>query len=194
MEMFIVFLINLFFLGAQTYAAEIVSSEDATIQYVTSGKSEILSKGQSFSYPGTDSIFITSPGRVPLLMVPVDNSSGLIKISLAKTDDHQSYMNSNEMKNAVAMELNMYTIELFQLQKLMNSGRTAEARSEFNKLEQKYPGISAIDFIGASLAILEGNRDEAKSRLERGLKTTPDYEDAKNLLRSLGENNSRAKK
>ena len=168
-------------------AAEVVCTEDVKLKYSTSGKVEDLKKGQTYTYLAKEPVLISSKdpstAKMSVLLVPANNTAQ-IQVTLPSLPAGRC--ESSEDKQAISpAHLNEYTIQLFNIQRLVGQGKTADAQSQLSALQSKYPEASALEFIAASLDLLQGQREPAMEHLKKGIQQNADYTEAQELLKAL---------
>jgi hypothetical protein len=176
-------------LPASAWAVEIVTSEDATIKYLPSEKSEGLTKGKSLVVNAAEVSYISADGKVPVFLIPFE-SHEQIKVNLLPAPECNGSA-APQGKLLSPKEVSEYTIEIFQLQKMLSNGKTQAAQKEYSRLVAKYPDIAAIDFVGASISILNGQKQEALARIRRATAANPDYQDGMKLQKALEASGSK---
>jgi hypothetical protein len=194
MKVCLLFFAALFLSADVALATELMAVPDLTINYLDSHKSSNLQSGQTLNEKITEPLWITSNGRIPVLVFPLSSSTtSQIKIDpplVSASSRARCDMNSAEDRTIVSTEMSRVIVSLFEIQKLISMNKEQEARLMFDKLQAMHPEVVALDFLGASLDVLETKRDDAKVRLQNAVKAFPEYEDGANLLKSLEDTGS----
>lgn len=175
--------LNVFWLKL-SLAADIVLSDDASIKYIQSGKTESLNKGQKYFFNSQEPAMIEKEGRIPVLIIPVTSKTE-VQIQQPLINDTQKNIDPEALKASMMQSMSFLTIEIFQIQKEISNGQLQVAQSKLEKLQTKFPDVTALDFLSASVLLLESKKKEAISRLENALKNYPDYPDGQSLLKVL---------
>ena len=76
-------------------------------------------------------------------------------------------------------------VAVFEIQKLIAENKRPEARVLLEKTMRENPLVPALDFLGASLDVLDGKKEEAKLRLKKAVEVHPNYADGNSLYKSL---------
>lgn len=154
------------------------------LKFAKSGNSVDLSQGEKKTIDVTEPIWVSSPGKVPLLLIPFGDRSH-IQLNPATSEETRCDMNLPENRVMFDSEMSNMILDVFELQKQISRRDVKAAETTLEKLRSKYPRVSALDFLEASFNILKGDRDKAAQNLKTGLTKHPNYEDGKALLKAL---------
>lgn len=176
--------IQLILFMSHALASELVLESEASIHYLKSGKKEIVQKGQKYSFLGAEPALIEKEGKIPVLLLPLNNNSD-IQLNLTNANEISKSVDAEILRQNLNSAMNELIINIFQIQKYISQGKFDEAKKILSKSATKYPDTDALDFLNVSIMLLENKKSEALSFLERALKKNPDYPEGQALLKQL---------
>lgn len=139
-------------------------------------------------------VLVESPGHIGVLVVPVESRDQTVNLRLKELDKDNFGEHFQAIYNR---ELTEILAGVYKAQKYIQENNAKVALSEVQKLQVKYPGLTYLSFLEASIHLVLGNRNKTKEILEVALKNYPDNKDAMDLYVSLlgkGEKNKFLKK
>ena len=154
------------------YDAEVRSMETGSVQNVKAGEKTKIEEA---------SVLISAEGFLPLLIIPQLNSTRSVSVNgvSAKPIIDKAVL---EISNKKVSDL---LVGVVSLQRLIEDKKVRDASSQVVQLKQKYEGITFLDFLHASILLLEGRKNEALIMAENALKKMPDYEEGKIFVERL---------
>lgn len=139
-------------------------------------------------------LLVESPGHLGVLVVPVREEDQKVDLRLKKLDKD----NFGEQIQAIYnRELSEILGGVYKVQKMIHENKKRDALSEVQKLQVKYPGLTYLSFLEASVYLILGNKAKTKQILEVALTNYPDNKEAMDLYVTLldkGETNRFLKK
>jgi hypothetical protein len=127
---------------------------------------------------------ISSAGHLPRLVMVDASSTREVKINLPKSDS-ESF--KAEYSRDFATDINKMLRDAFAIQRLVAEKKNAEARTSLSKFRSEFPSAAFGYFMSAHLALLEGQRREARTQLLRAQALDPKDSAIIQGLRLLGE-------
>ncbi len=156
-------------------------TDSTLLEFLKSKKANQLESNSTFSGDVSEPVLLSSPGKIPVLLIPLHASSSTVDISAPSLKSVIGELNQAE----VSRLLSVVMVEVTGIQMLIRKRKLDEAKSKLSALQARYPEVAFLNFIRASLLFLEGNRVEAKSAVISGLKAHPDYEEGKRFLKEI---------
>ena len=126
-------------------------------------------------------VFIEAPGYVGVVVLPVGSAPAEVELELRQVSDWAS----EASKGYASKRLTEILEEVSQVQGQLFVGKYGEALNKVRELRKSYPDIAYLGFLEASTLTLLNRREEAIPLLRQGLLQQPNYEPARNLLRSI---------
>jgi hypothetical protein len=156
--------------------------EDSVGQFVGPSKARVEFKaGVASTVDLSEPLQITSATRIPIILVPIYSGHADINMDSPQTKD--ALVNADQ--KAVSTLLSTLMANIADVQNLIQKKRYSEATSQLDLLRTKYPDVKFLEFIRASILLLQGNRSEAQKTTEDALKFHPDYLEGKRFLEKL---------
>lgn len=155
--------------------AELLAADGKTKQALRKDTVETVEKSQP--------VTIVSPGKVPMVIVPVDSSkTSKVNISLVDVKAWPSNVTQEYLDKA----LNEIMEECIQIQILIQANNPKQALEKIERLEMAYPKLAYLNFFKASSYILQGKKSLATKAVQQGLNVFPKNEEGLKLLKALG--------
>lgn len=168
--------------GSVARAFDLTVTNNAVITDVSSGRKSHVKAQESFVVNERNPLWIDSPGRVPVLVVPLRTQSGQVKVDSLPIQ--KAFAESVEVK--IDKELSIMLMQIGDIQALLGEKKFSSALQKVSELKTQYPNVRYLDFIEASASFLVGDRSRALSALESGLLAHPDYRPGLQLYKNLG--------
>ncbi len=140
-----------------------------------------LEAGQAFAWDGKEPVAVFQKDMLPIVVVPGDFKGDVNVKAMRIKDAYQEKV--QELADAALSEI---LVGVTEIQKLSRKRHFKLAQDRYRLLRSQYPNVKFLDFIGASLSMLTGDRPGARVLATQGLKAHPDYEDGKVFVESLG--------
>jgi predicted Zn-dependent protease len=154
-------------------------SHDAQITEAT-GESKTLNRNQTASV--TDQpVFIESPGRVSVLILPPNENKQKIDLKLKKISE----FGGREFEQYADSVLNEIMNDVYQVQVRLGAKQYDIALTKVKELRGKHPFLSFLMLLEASCHLGNGNRESAIAVLREALSKNPSHREASDLLLRL---------
>lgn len=124
---------------------------------------------------------ISSETRVPVFLIPVYSSNSEITVNSPLIKNAVGSANQNEVSNL----LSTLMTEIDDIQNLIKQNKLNEALGRVQALRTQYPQVKFLEFVRASILLLQGNRAEATQAATEGAKAHPNYQGGKRFLEKL---------
>lgn len=179
--------------GALTYASEVYAGEvqvvvtepaEARVLSSTSAQESALialPANQPVSIDISYPVSVTSPTRVPIILVPIHGEHSLLRLDSQKLEKVVNRLTDQALDQALSETLS----QLSDIENLIRQKKYTEAKAFLQKVEGVHPEAKFFEFTRASLLLLEGNRDEALKTAEAALKSIPEYREGQEFVRKL---------
>jgi hypothetical protein len=164
------------------YAFDLSVGADSTVKDISSGKVQQIKATESLKIVDKTPMWVESPGKVPVLLVPLKSESGKVKID----SPNVSTILKEETEIKIDQELSEITLHLTEVHRFIADRKFTVALQKISELKAKYPNIKFLEFIEASAAFLNGDRDRAMASLNKGLEAHPNYAFGLELKKKLG--------
>jgi hypothetical protein len=176
------FLIVLTLHPMEAFSFDLMLSLDGDVQNLVTGEKKSVSKDEKLLILDRQPRLIESPGRIPVLLVPVSSDGGAITVNSPSTMDMIKEAKDLKIDN----ELSEVLLKLGEIQFLMAQKKLSIAQQKISELKTQFPNVRYLDFFDASIAFLLGDRTRALASVTTGLKAHPDYSPGLKLQESLG--------
>lgn len=153
---------------------------DAVIEGVQTRKKFSARSGRSFEWDGTEPLLVSQEENVPLILVPFDFKGDLN----VKAIPLREFM-SRRIQRTVEETLSDLLGKVVEIQKLSRAGDYTLAYDRYAQLKTRYPDVAFLDFIGASLRLLKGDKVGAMTLAQRASELHPDYAEGKRFINEL---------
>lgn len=160
---------------------ELTSAAPAKIQAIGSQSTSVLEANKSASISLSEPLWVTSDGRVPVLLIPVDGRSANVSLDAPKADEALKSLADTQLNQIFGQIMS----EIADVQSLMRNKQLPAARVKLQSLMAKHPGLTFLKFNLASLLLLEGERNQALQVAEEASKSLPDYLEGKEFINRL---------
>ena len=154
-------------------------SHDAQITEAT-GESKALNKDQTASITNQP-VFIESPGRVSVLILPPNENKQKIDLKLKKISE----FGGREFEQYADSVLNEIMNDVYQVQVRLGAKQYDIALTKVKELRSKHPHLSFLMVLEASCHLGNGNRESAIAVLREALNKNPSHREAGDLLMRL---------
>lgn len=170
-----------FFYGSLSVAkVELITSGEGKALGLRTHQEQAFSSDKKISLSSTEPILLEFADRIPVLLVPI-SEGGEIKVDSPTVS---SVLSKNTEEQASKL-LSPLIFEFVQIQDLIKQKHLKEAEEKIVVLKNRYPNVAFLDFVWGSILALNGNREAAKTAVQRALASHPDYEEGKIFLKSL---------
>ncbi len=139
-----------------------------------------VAAGQTFAWDGKEPVAIFQKEMLPVVVVPGD-FKGDVNVKAMKIKDVYEARIQELADSAMSDLLTGVT----EIQKLSRKRHFKIAHDRYRQLKAQYPHVKFLDFIGASLSMLTGDRAGARVLATQALKAHPEYADGKAFVQSL---------
>ena len=126
-------------------------------------------------------IFVEAPGYVGVVILPPGSAPVEMDLQLRQSSDWAS----GASKSYASKRITEILQDVSEVQGHLFSGKYDDALKKVRDLKKNYPEIAYLNFLEASTLTLMNRRGEAIPLLRKGLAEHPEFEPAKNLLRSI---------
>jgi predicted Zn-dependent protease len=176
--------ISLIFWSHITGAAEIEFDADVQLHSLSEQKSEDLSAGQTKSLKNNEVLLVKSEGRQPVILLPF-NGDQKTKVHMISNEELKCSKETPRVKTEIENLSSSIVLEVFAIQAAIQRKNLDEANQRYQALMQQYPGLAALEFVGASISMIKGENSKALDQVKRGISKHPEYSDGKRLLEVL---------
>lgn len=118
--------------------------------------------------------------KLPLILVPVDGHSK-ITVDSPKIDEVVNVSNQNQANILLSEILG----QIVDIQKSIQQKNFDLAYKDLTDLEAKYPEVTFLEYLRASLLLLMGKKSEAEKVAENAYQKFPTYKGAKEFLETI---------
>ena len=126
-------------------------------------------------------VFVEAPGYVGVVVLPPGSAPVEMDLQLRQSSDWASGASKSYASKRITDTLQ----EVAEVQRHLFTGKYDDALKKVRDLKKNYPEIAYLNFLEASTLTLMNRRGEAIPLLRKGLAEHPEFEPAKNLLRSI---------
>ena len=126
-------------------------------------------------------VLVEAPGYVGVVILPPGSAPVEMDLQLRQIPNWAS----EASKTYASKRLTEILQDVSEIQSQLFVGKFDQALENVRDLKKNYPDISYLNFLEASTLTLMNRRGEAIPLLRKGLVEHPDFEPAKNLLRSI---------
>lgn len=167
--------------GSQLFALQVQTDYDAKLQSLegTTPASEVRA-GEKTAVESA-AILLSSENFLPIILLPKNSDSDIIKISGLPVD----LVIEKAVQKRANQRLSDLLMKVVELQKLIEVRQSDEASTRVLQLKQEYPGIPLLDFLHASILVLQGRHSEALPFAEKASSQMPEYEEGKIFIEKL---------
>ncbi len=169
----------------------VAKAADSQVTFDTNVKVSVLTKdgpsndqsyeaGKSVELKNDTLYWITSTGKVPLLVVPQSSSSEPAKLQLPDVAVWPSEIAAQQLQSKLVTVIE----DLYQFQSAIARKDVVDAEKALNRMEATQP-MEYYAFLRASLAFVKGDLKTAKDQVQRGLKRYPANEQGSRLLKTI---------
>lgn len=145
------------------------------------GKTSAIKKGDPVVVEDSP-LHAESAGHVGVLIVPISSAPGVTEITLKPIDEF-----GGPRFNALLNKgLNEVVSKVIEAQKLLASGKARDALKVIEGVQEKNPDLTYLNFLKASCLVILGEKDRARTSLERALTDFPENEAGRALAASIG--------
>ncbi len=168
-------------------STQVKFSADTTLTQAMTNEKRYVKSGESFSVGEDHAWLVESAGKVPTLLVPLDQS---------KSQEFQFYLPAIDqlpvegLNRVVSYKLSELLEASIEIQSLLYKRSIDSALTKLDQLQARYPYVDFLYFLRASALTLKGEKDLALEVLRKALVTHPTSSQGQELLKSL----ERAKK
>ncbi len=158
-------------------------SEPGQIKNLKTNQVVDVEKGQAWPLESRDPVAIYSEQGIPVILVPNVADGSNINVDLPARASYQNLAVDLNVDAALSDLLEKYS----QLQTLIMQKKIAEARNVLADMRSKYKRVTFLNFVEASLDLIDGEKAAAITNLKKGLKVHPEYKKGADLLIQLEE-------
>lgn len=145
------------------------------------GKTNAVKKGDPVVVEDSP-LHAESAGYVGVLVVPMSSEPGVTEITLKPIDEF-----GGPRFNALLNKgLNEVVSKVIEAQKLLAAGKARDALKVIENVQEKNPDLTYLNFLKASCLVILGEKDRARTSLERALADFPENEAGRALAASIG--------
>lgn len=167
--------------GCRTVEKKVRVSVDQDIQVARADGSKVdFKKNVPFDLP-KDALFVEAKGHTSVVLVPINSQSGEVKVKMRPATTWVGdafYKASNQTVSEVVGGV-------VKTQQLIAANNLPVALATLDKLQEKYPHITYLQFLRASTLTMMRRGQDAQIALERALRDFPDDADGNALYFSL---------
>lgn len=147
-------------------------------------KSETVKAGADVAINEETVYWLSAPGKVPVLVVPVHFKDGQnsIKLKMPDVSAWPPALVDRELETKITAAVD----ELIKFQIAIGEKDAKRAEKALAELE-KIKNLDYYNFLRASIYFVQGNVQASKESVKKGLKRYPDKEHWQQLLQSLEE-------
>lgn len=168
-------------------AFELESASDATVSDLMNSQKQEIKAGQKVDIKEKNPLWITSPGRVPVLVVPLSAGGSSVRVDSPSAE--KVLQDDRSLK--IDQSLSEVTMYLSEIHRALAARDIPTAKQKTIELKGKFPQVRFINFIEASLAYLSGDRAQALALVNLGLVAHPDYGPGLELKKQLEQGGGR---
>lgn len=161
-----------------------VEFDQDVVVFVGSDNPKNLKRGESLAASDTP-MTITRPGHASVILLPLPQASGTVKLKLPRDDN----ANADTSKNNLAADANKIAQSVIEIQSLIMEKRAEEALSKIQLVQENFPGFSYLRFLEASCFLIKNDVSRARELTSLAMQEFPDDRSGKQFLEEL---NSRA--
>ncbi|MGZ6441008.1 MAG: hypothetical protein ACXWRU_13195 [Pseudobdellovibrionaceae bacterium] len=121
-------------------------------------------------------------GRIPVLMIPIQQGSSEIKLNPPTFKEAAGETAQKE----ISFLLSEIMIVIQNVQKDIQKRNYDQALFKIDNLQKKYQNVAFLDFVRGSVLFLQGKKSEARKSVKKALEVHPNYQEAKDFLKALG--------
>lgn len=179
MQRIVFFIILIFF---QTSGAQILDFATTTkVKEVSAAEFQIKKMGETLEIKKGETYLVIPENQIPILVLSASASSQKVKISA--NDFTNTFGDIIDFK--VQDSVNAITSEIKKIEVLLKKKDLSGAQGRIASLKLKYPRVSQVLFLSASVNYLSQNSVMAIEELKRGLSIDPQDETAIQLLKKI---------
>ena len=166
---------------------EVKLSQESTVTF-ESGEKLKVEKEKAVSLD-KGPVLIESPGHLGVLVVPIKDKDQSVNVRLKKLNKENF---GDQFQAIYNQEMTQILGEVYKVQKLIHENKKQDALVQVQRLKDKFPGLTYLSFLEASVYLVMGDKGKTKQLLEVALTNYPDNQEAMDLYISLldkGEKN-----
>jgi hypothetical protein len=156
--------------------------KNGIVEKINSHERTEVDAKKPFTWEGKEPIAIFQDEMLPVIAVPIDYQGDINVKAIAVKEVLKA-----KIDELVDRSLSDVLTGITEIQKLSRKRHFKLAQDRYRALRIKYPGVKFLDFIGASLSLLLGDKNGARVLATQGLQTHPDYSDGRTFLKNLEE-------
>lgn len=122
-------------------------------------------------------------GRIPVLLVPVQTGSSEVKLNPPTFREAAGETAQKE----ISMVVSEVVLVIQNVQKDIQKKNYDQALAKIDELQKKYQNVAFLDFVRGSVLFLQGKKSLARKAVKKALEVHPNYQEAKDFLKTLGE-------
>jgi hypothetical protein len=174
----------LIFFSHMAFAQQILFDTNVSVQKTGQTNFDELKTGAKVKLKRGETLLAVPKQGIPLLIVSAMNSDTQINV----TNANFSSVIVETLQSELEKSSNEIVDALRRSDQFIQKRDYSQASQIMGPLKDKYPRVSAIFFMNATIHYLMNDKDLAGRDLERGLQIDPHNEDAKNLLAKIRGN------
>jgi len=125
-------------------------------------------------------VWIEQENHVPIIVYEANSNS---KLNVQAPKIEEALYKQKQVQ--IDAEISEVLLKYSAIQRNIKTRRIDDAVKDITQLRTKFPNVAFLDFLEASVAVVKGDSEKAKSLLKRGLVSHPDFEEGKKLLQQL---------
>jgi len=122
-------------------------------------------------------------GRIPVLLVPVQIGSSEVKLNPPTFKEAAGETAQKE----ISMVVSEVVLVIQSVQKDIQKKNYDHALTKIDEIQKKYQNVAFLDFVRGSVLFLQGKKSLARKAVKKALEVHPNYQEAKDFLKTLGE-------
>lgn len=163
------------------FGFELEIATDSTVHNLDNGTKTPVEANKKLSVVEKHPLWVTSPGRIPFLIVPLSAQGSVVKVDSPRAE--QVFKEEKELR--IDKALSEVTLYLSEINRLMANRELALASQKLLELKAQYPELRFLNFIEASIAFLSGERDKALAMVNLALSAHPGYQPGLELKKKI---------
>ncbi|WP_413287622.1 hypothetical protein [Bdellovibrio sp. HCB337] len=122
-------------------------------------------------------------GRIPVLLVPVQVGSSEVKLNPPTFKEAAGETAQKE----ISLVVSEVVLVIQNVQKDIQKKNYDQALAKIDEVQKKYQNVAFLDFVRGSVLFLQGKKNLARKSVKKALEVHPNYQEAKDFLKTLGE-------
>jgi hypothetical protein len=151
---------------------------NGTIETAIGHKKQDLVAEQITTFKLDEPALIRLDKKVPMILVPVGEGRQQITIDSLKVDEVLNAYNQGQA-NVMLSEI---LAEIVDIQQSVQQKKLDQAYRDLLQLQAKYPEVTFLEFLKASILLVMGKKAEAEKTAEAAVKKFPSYKGGKLFL------------